>query len=944
MVIRMTRTLTGPRIDYPLGGRVDALVARWARDTPSATALTWRGTAISYLDLGRAAEGERQHLVARGVRPHDIVAVRLPRGPHLVAVLLGILAAGAAYAGGAMDWPRSRFDDIAARCGARLVIDEHSAVAPPADRPLRCTAGRPADPCCVFSTSGSTGRPRAVLTPHSGTTRIALDPLLGIDSTTHMLQISPLGWDINSMELWGPLINGGVSALYDGAHPGAQELRRAVAAGVNTVWLTTSLFNALVEEDVHCLDGLRCVLTGGEKISPGHVAVLRAAAPKLRIVNGYGPVESTVLATAYEIPETLDGADIPIGVPLANTRVLLRDDEIVLAGDGLGTGYLGEPAATAERFRADGYHTGDLGRVDDDGLLYFTGRSDRQLKIRGARIAPEEVEAVMDALPGVQRSVLLAAPTGTETLACYCGTAEPAAVRSRLAERFPAAFVPRVVHRLDAMPTTSNGKLDSGALLALVAPARPSEPDATATPEDPVAEVVRVAAGVLGFPVGRDTDLLDAGANSINVIRLAGRLRLGADTVLARRTPAAIAAALAAVPREHGGAPAAEADPTRWVAGLPITQYRMWWSQEYRPGAAEVIYPLLFRVAGPFDPAAFARAVRAVAARHEALHTSLRRRSRRQVDAVPAGEPPECTVGEYREEAVRAFCTAPFDLAAGPPIRAAVFRRDESDHLLAVAVHRVAFDGSSEAILSRDLSAGYAGAELSPAPGFRAVAWEQAITAPPPDRFWHEHLRGVPDLPPLGAAAGGIGPVTEHALALRPATTAEWLAAWVLAVRAETGAVDFALRMPLVGRTLPAADDVIGCFATSAALRFPAAVRSFEDCVAHATGLLERLLANQHVPIEQIAAEREPTGRNPICQVAFALQNTDPAVLTLPGATARRVRPPYPDSALELALEIHPAEDRAVLWHRTDVLPADRGAGLADRWQTMLRSRPGVPA
>lgn len=938
--------LTGPRVDYPLGGRVDALVARWARETPQATALTWRGRAISYLDLGRAAEGERRRLRARGVGRDDIVAVRLPRGPHLVAVLLGVLATGAAYVGGAVDWPRSRFDDIAGRCGARAVIDEDTRPAGQSDEPVTGLAGTPADPCCVFSTSGSSGRPRAVLTPHSGTARIAFDPLLGLDADTHMLQVSPLGWDIHSMELWGPLIRGGVSALYDGGHPGAQELRRAVAGGVNTVWLTTSLFNALIEEDVRCLEGLRCVLTGGERISPGHVVMLRDALPELRVVNGYGPAESTILATAYEIPPTVDGTDIPIGVPLANTQVLLSDDEIVLAGDGLGHGYLGDPEATAERFRPDGYHTGDRGRVDEHGILYFSGRTDRQLKIRGARIEPEEVETVMNAVPGVHRSVLLAAPNGTETVGFFVGTGDPEAVRAVLTERFPAAFVPRILRRLDAMPTNRNGKVDTDALRALAEPAAtapPSPADPASPDEDQVATVRAVAADLLGTPVGPDTDLLDAGANSLIVIRLAGRLRLGADTVLTRRTPAAIAAALRAAAAEPAPARAAEPHPSRWVANLPITQYRMWWSEQHRPGAAEMLYPLLFRITGPLDTAALASAVRAVAARHEALHTVLNQHSHRHIAAEPARADPSCTVTDYAEEAVRAFCAAPFDLSAGPPIRAAVFRRTAEDHLLVVVVHRVAFDGSSEAILCRDLSIAYTGAALPPAPGYRDVVRQEVTGAPPPDRFWHEHLRGVPDLP-LASAAGGTGPVAEHPLELPAGRTAEWLAAWVQTLREETGGTDFAVRMPLSGRTLPAADDVIGCFATSAALRFPSAVRTFDDCVAHGRRLLERLLANQHVPIEEIAADRAPTGRNPICQVAFALQNTDPAVLTLPGATARRVRPRYPDSSVELSLEIFPAEDRALLWHRPDALPVDRAAELGRRWQAILRAREGVAA
>ncbi len=962
-----SQELHGPHVDYPHNGRMDALVARWALTTPDATALRWGEVELSYRQLSEQAEAERRTLAARGIGPGDIVAVRLPRGPRQVAVLLGVLATGAAYAGGSMDWPRERFDAIVRQCSARHIIDEQTPPVPAADDLLHIEPGAASDPCCVFSTSGSTGKPRAALVPHAGTVRCALDPAVGLDATSRMLQISPLGWDAMSLELWGPLINGGTSVLFEGSHFAPADLRAQIAAGLNTLFLTTSLFHAFVEEDVESFAGLRCVLAGGERISPAHVRRLRAAHPDLRIINIYGPVECSIMVTRYVVPTDGEVDEVPIGQPTANTTVRVRDGEITIYGDGVGLGYLGELQATAERFGVDDdgerhYRTGDLGSVDADGMLVFGGRADRQFKIRGTRIAPEEVEAAMDALPGVLRSVLLPVTKGsaTETLACYLGTADPDEIRAHLAAHYPAAFVPRTVLCLESLPTTVNGKLDTAALIA-IAELETVVDDSAGQPMSPeVARVAEAASALLDVPVGADTDLFDVGADSITVIRLASRLGLSAGAVLSGRTARIIAASAA---QDHGGADAGSdaAGPDtdeswRWVFNLPMTQYRMWFIESHNPGLADMTNPLLFTVHGELDTAAFAAAVRAVIARHEALRTTLRPKSRRWIDAVPAPwDQMECKVVDHDEAAVRDFLTAPFDLAEDLPLRARIFRVGATEHVVALAVHHVAYDGWSETVLCRDLSAAYAGETLPAAPGFREVALLQVERAPATTRFWFDHLADVPEIPLVepGEVPPGAGPVAEHRLPAdgidraaleavcarrRVTETVVFLAAWVCALREETGGTDFALGMPLSGRTVAEADDVVGCFASSAVIRFPSEVRSVEDCLVHGAELLERLLADQYVPLERIVLGMEPpaSGRNPLCQVGFVMQNLAAGELRLAGARTERLPVAREESLYELALEINASTGDIVIWHRTDVVPPDRVARLGRRWLSTI--------
>ncbi|MBO0868658.1 MAG: AMP-binding protein [Micromonosporaceae bacterium] len=960
--------LHGPAVGYPLGGRVDALVARWAGIAPESPALRWGDRVVSYAELVGGARAVAAALAASGLCPAQRVAVRLPPGPDLVQVLLGILMCGGVYAGAAMDWPRDRYRQVVEQTGAVLAIEETSGLFAPAGGSGRYPGnGGPADPCCVFFTSGSSGRPRAVLSPHSGTSRIALDPYLGFDRRTTMYQISPLGWDAMSLELWGPLINGGTSVLHRGGPPTPGDLRAAVAAGVDTLFLTSSLFNAVVDEDVGALSGLRYLMTGGERISAHHVSTFRAAHPRMRLSHVYGPVESCIYATGYDIPAGPAVADdYPIGRPLANTGAYLVDGQLALSGDGLALAYLGDPEATADRFRVRAlgpggapvrvYLTGDVVDLDDAGQLCFRGRRDRQFKLRGVRIEPEEVEAAMARVPGVARGVLLPLPLSgqvkSESVGFVTGTAQPATVREQLAALLPAAFVPNRVLLVPRLPANANGKLDTALLERWAGEQRQVDRKLVSHVEDgsvasEVDAVVRAAAELLGVPVGPDDDLFELGADSLTAIRLATRLELKAAAVLRGRTPRAIAgAAGVATGRRRQGR------DWRWVGELPISQYRMWYLEQQHPGTPDTIRQLLFHIAGPLDVPALSSAVDAVVRRHEALRTLLRAPDGRHV------EPCVVTVDGVLEvepaEDIDEFLHRPFDLAHHIPLRAGLFQTGVQEYRLALAVHHTAFDGWSEGVLCRDLSAAYRGIALPGAPGFSAVARLQSRRAGDDDAFWLDHLRGVPEIALGSTPAAGSGPLASVPVELSEVDTtavhrmcaarrvtpgAVYLAAWVQALRAETGSLDFAVGMPLAGRTVAAAEEVVGCFASSAVLRFPRSIVDTDDCLRHSGELLERLLGDPYVPLERAYFDLRPpqTGRNPFCQVGFVLQNNQHDDLSLAGLTVHAIQVRPRRSVFELALELWKQTPQdSQIWYRTDVVDPARAARLAEGWLTVV--------
>ncbi|MFF7495639.1 AMP-binding protein [Streptomyces rubiginosohelvolus] len=513
-------------------------VARWAVRTPAATAVVHGARRLSYAELDRAADARAGSLARRGVVAGDLVPVLLPRGTELIVSVLAVLKLGAAYALLDPAWPDGRIREVTDRLGARLIITgdpdcERSGlpVWSPAEAvsgvPVRvgggAVSGVPAPvggevvsgvpvrvggdvasdapvpfggevssdaPACVFFTSGTTGRPKGVLSPHRATARLVRpDTFARFGPATVIPLAAALPWDAFSLELWAALLSGGTSLVVDEPYLSGQALREAVAVhGADTVWLTSSLLNMVVDEDPDAFLGLAQVITGGERLSVPHVRAFVRRHPGTALINGYGPVESTVFATTHRITE----ADcdlpngIPVGRPVPGTRIHVIDGEICVAGDGLALRYLGEPELTEAKFprvRVDGedvrvYRTGDLGRLDENGVLHYGGRADRQVKVRGHRVEPAEVERrIQDLLPAVRDCRVVAhrnAAGNTEGLVAFCVPERPGDPLSGAAATLAAELVayqrPDAVLAVAGFPLTAQGKLDERALLDLWAP------------------------------------------------------------------------------------------------------------------------------------------------------------------------------------------------------------------------------------------------------------------------------------------------------------------------------------------------------------------------------------------------------------------------------------------------------------------------------------------
>ncbi len=413
----------------------------------------------------------------------------------------------------------------------------------------------------VMYTSGTSGRPKGALIPHRAVLRLVINTnFVRLDSSTRILMTGALAFDASTFEIWGSLLNGGAlcrapeMALLDAAAM-KETIRRH---GITTMWLTSSLFNQYIDTDVSIFSGLKHLLAGGEKLSTPHVNRVREAHPSLVLINGYGPTENATFTSCHVIDRLHDG-DIPLGRPISNTRVWILDGELRLlppgvageicaSGDGLARGYLGDPELTERKFVVVDlgtgigpvrlYRTGDRGRWREDGILEFLGRIDEQVKVRGYRIEPAEIEARLREDVDVRDAVVMARDLPVEgkcLVAWLTGDfTDTDAVRARLKAELPDYMVPSFLVKLDRLPLTPNGKVDRRALPdpARRAHAAGAAPDLTAT-EQALARIWEEILGVEGLSPG--DDFFDVGGHSLKVTRLVALVheRLGVTVPLA---------------------------------------------------------------------------------------------------------------------------------------------------------------------------------------------------------------------------------------------------------------------------------------------------------------------------------------------------------------------------------------------------------------------------
>ncbi|MEY9996255.1 amino acid adenylation domain-containing protein/non-ribosomal peptide synthase protein (TIGR01720 family) [Streptomyces sp. V4I8] len=774
------------------GVTITALFERRVAATPDAIAVVCGDTRLTYRQLADRADRLAAGLVRRGVGPESVVAVTMARSAELVAVLLGVLKAGAAYLPMDPDYPAERvafmLRDV--RPALRLT-DTRTDVDPPGACPVltpdevaatrRADHGLPravlqgyADQLAyVIYTSGSTGVPKGIGVTHRDVVALARDERFRGGGHARVLLHSPLAFDASVYELWVPLLGGGRVVVDPSPDLTPDALAGLVERhDVTAVWLTSALFNLVVEEDAHSLAGLREVWVGGDRVSAPVVRRAMEACPDTVFVNGYGPTETTVFATSHRVDRTREPSpDVPIGQAMDSMRAYVLDEELrpvppgtsgelYMAGPGVARGYLHRPAQTAERFvpcpfgpgGERMYRTGDLVTVDEDGDLVYQGRADQQVKVRGFRIEPGEIEAALLAHPAVAHAAVIAREARGggpgKQLVAYVVPAAAGALASRTEElraycgqRLPEFMVPAAIVTLERLPLTPNGKLDRAALPEPVftggdyrAPRTPAEETLTA-----------VFAEALGLErVSVDDDFFRLGGDSIQAIQVVTRARARGVSVTSReifqcRSVAGLAVAVEG--RSEAPTTLAELDGggTGWMPLMPVAH----WIRELGPGFDRLAQAVVLELPEGIDQTGLAATLTAVVDRHDLL------RARLAPDGLVVGPPGSVEVaplirrvpcdGRWDAGSWRTLLVAELDAAAGrlDPARGVMaqfvwFDPPSGPGRLLPALHHLVVDGVSWRILMPDLAAAWSRVREGHAPDLPAVAtsvrrWAHAL-------------------------------------------------------------------------------------------------------------------------------------------------------------------------------------------------------------------------
>ncbi|MBD0695343.1 non-ribosomal peptide synthetase, partial [Streptomyces sp. CBMA123] len=904
------------------------------------------------------------------------------------------------------------------------------------DEQLLPPAGGPAELAYVIYTSGSTGRPKGAMVHRDGMVNhlLAKHADLELSEADTVVHNAPVTFDISVWQMLSPLVAGGrlrVVSRELAADPGAL-FTLADAEGVTVLEVVPSLLRAALDawEAGAALPGLaalRRLVVTGEALPADLARRWFALRPGIPLVNAFGPTECSDDVTHAVIgsPAELDSVRAPIGRPVRDTRLYVLGDslqpvpagqpgELYVGGRGVGRGYLNDPRRTAGAFVADPYaqapgarmyRTGDRVVHRADGQLEFLERVDHQVKIRGHRIEPGEVEAALRAVPGVADAVVTVArdPSGgTRLVAHLTGGADPAGVRADLARTLPDYMVPAVLVPLTALPLTPNGKVDRKALPQPDFSALRRERRAPATERE--ALLCALFAEVLELDeVGADEDFFQLGGHSL----LAGRVvtglraRLGVElpirVLFEAPTPCALALAL----------DGAEAAREKLVAGprpepIPLSpgQQRLWFLSQLDAAGATYHLSHAVRLTGPLERAALAEALADVVARHESLRTVFPAEDGRPHQRVlPVGEAgPELPVvpfsgrpAEELDAELAARAGAPFDLAAEPPLRAVLFETGVEEHVLLLVQHHIAADGWSVRPLVGDLQAAYRARLAGGAPEWAELPvqyadytlWQRRLLGEPDDPaslmnrqldYWASQLADLPEelalpvdfpRPAVPSYRGATVPLRLDAEAHRALTALarEAGASPFMVVQAALAVLlgklgagtDIPLGTPVAGRTDDALDDLVGFFVNTLVLRTDlGGDPTFRTLVGRARETVLAALAHQDVPFEKLV-DRLGAGRSlarqPLFQVMLAFQNNTGARPELPGITAEVSPVGNGTAKFDLAFELveqyggsgEPDGLTGTLEYSTDLFTERTAQGLADRLAHLLRLLTGEP-
>ena len=1009
------------------------LLHEQARLTPERIALIWDGGQLDFAELHTQANRLAHYLRDKGVGPDVCVAIAAERSPQLLIGVLAILKAGGAYVPLDVDYPGERLAYMLADCGASLLLS-HSEVLeclPQVDGVSAIAMDQlnldswPCQPpglhlhgdnlAYVIYTSGSTGQPKGV-----GNTHAALAERLQwmqeryvLDEHDVLMQKAPISFDVSVWECFWPLVSGCKLVL---AGPGEHRDPQRIAAlvrehAVTTLHFVPALLQVFVQEPLAAsCTSLRRLFSGGEALSAALRDRVLQVLPQVALHNRYGPTETAINVTHWQCSEA-DGARSPIGRPLANVVCRVVDDELqltapgvpgelLLGGAGLARGYLGRPGLTAERFvphpEGDGqrlYRSGDRARwVASLGALEYLGRLDQQVKLRGFRVEPEEVEACLLSQPGVEQALVLMRQTvaGAQLVGYYSGVENNAGLLAALAGQLPAYMVPALLMHLAQMPLGPSGKVERKALPEPVWSTREHIEPSTALQQ----QIAAIWREVLGLQqVGLQDDFFALGGHSLLATQIISRTRQACNVELPLRV-LFDASELGAFAREveriqHSGAHNLQGEiariDRRQAVPLSYSQQRMWFLWQMEPDSPAYNVGGMARLRGVLDVSRFEQALQTLIVRHETLRTTFP-----SIDGVPY----QCVHSDstlqmhwqdfsadnpaQREQRLQAFADEqahqPFDLERGPLLRACLVKVSEHEHYFVLTLHHIVTEGWAMDIFARELGELYEAfvdERESPLPALPVQYLDYSVW----QRQWLEAGEGQRQLDYWKTRLGDEHPVLElptdrprpalqsHRGELYRFDLSPQLAARVRAFNAERGLTlfmtmtatlavllyrysaqqDLRIGAPVANRIRPESEGLIGAFLNTQVLRCQLTGQMrVAELIDQVRQTVIEGQSHQDLPFDQLVETLQParsTAYNPLFQVMCNVQRWEfQQSRQLSGMQVDYLVNDARATKFDLNLEVTDLDRRlgCCLTYSCDLFDEPRIAQMAAHWQNLL--------
>jgi amino acid adenylation domain-containing protein/non-ribosomal peptide synthase protein (TIGR01720 family) len=1004
-----------------------------SQHTADNTALVWQDGNLTFAQLHTQANRLAHYLRDKGVGPDVCVAIAAERSPQLLIGLLAIIKAGGAYVPLDPDYPADRLAYMLQDSGVHLLLTQTSLLellpAPegvcviamdslhldswPTQAPGLHLHGD--NLAYVIYTSGSTGQPKGVGNTHAALAERLqwMQATYQLNDTDVLMQKAPISFDVSVWECFWPLITGCRLVLAGpGEHRDPHRIAQLVQEhGVTTLHFVPPLLQLFIDEPrVAECTSLRRLFSGGEALPAELRNRVLAQLPAVQLHNRYGPTETAINVTHWQC-QAEDGERSPIGRPLGNVICRVLDEhlnplpagvpgELCIGGIGLARGYLGRAGLTAERFVADPlgeagtrlYRTGDRVRWSADGVLDYLGRLDQQVKLRGFRVEPEEIEARLLAMDGIAQAVVLV--RDQQLIGYYTASTalDAQQVKTALAAELPDYMVPAQLLRLEAMPLSPSGKLDRRALPAPVWQTREH-----IEPQTPLQQqIAAIWREVLGLPrIGLGDDFFALGGHSLLATQIISRTRQACDVELPLRTLFE-ASELGAFAEQVGLIQAsgqrnqqtaiAKVDRSAPVP-LSYSQQRMWFLWQMEPDSPAYNVGGMARLRGVLDVGRFEAALQALIMRHETLRTtfpSLDGVAQQKV-APQTGLRMDWQDFSALTEAERQLrlqqladheAHTPFNLETGPLLRACLVKTGEQEHYLVLTLHHIVTEGWAMDIFARELSALYEAfiderdSPLAPLPVqyLDYSVWQrQWLESGERQRqldYWigqlgHEHpLLELPGDRPRP-------PVQSHQGELYRFDLSDELAARVRAFNAErgltlfmtmtatlavllyrySGQTDLRIGAPVANRIRPESEGLIGAFLNTQVLRCQLTgqmkVGELFEQVRHT--VIEGQ-SHQDLPFDHLVEALQPprsAAYNPLFQVMCNVQRWEfQQSRQLAGMTVEYLANDARATKFDLNLEVTDLDHRlgCCLTYSTDLFDEPRIARMAEHWRNLLEA------